>query len=434
MTTARAFDLRFLLAELPRTVTIAGVEADDETLSRLGLERVFDRVADVAFVSGDASTQASAAAIVSFDANLAIPAGYATRSIVCLPSSDAPELAVDRRSRSQLVRGVQRTFPSSSRIKASAKRSLMAAGLVRGEVVTIAERVPGEAPAILRAARTEGLLVDVSQWYAAFDPGWLEKLGAFVVAGGLGDGRDAAVTFTRTPGQPGAIDREEAGVARATALGLPLVTDRMPRWAGRTAVDGHHAAVMEAARGVPLDRLLWAGRGGASVEHIANWIIEVGRVSARRGDDATVFAHGDLNTANVFVDGSPDRFTVIDWEHAAETANPMLDLVYFAVHALPILDGARTDGEVDEHLRGLWSGTAPSSPRLRAWLERQTTALGLERERTSALLAAVFDHYLGILAARRRHESTHAPPLTLIERAASAWRTTTDPRVLPSPS
>lgn len=264
---------------------------------------------------------------------------------------------------------------------------------------------------------------------------------------------DALVKFARLPGLAPQFDRDERGLALAAATG-GRVAAAGQRLLARFEVAGHQVSVETAAPGSTLGVLL--ARPGnrrckvVLVDSVARWLIQVAGETAG-GSEAlgpercrlardvlpfwsltlpaddlvaglagvpAVFEHGDLSEGNVLLDGR--RLALVDWELARFPGLPLWDLLYFALCALPLVDGAIDDQERDGHFVTLFEGRAMSSGLLFGWLRSAVTELALPASSVGALATLCWLHWGDLLHRIRRDQASTESPLP-VERAAELW-------------
>jgi len=274
--------------------------------------------------------------------------------------------------------------------------------------------------------------------------------------------------FARVPGYSESFDRDERGLALASAAGREVAA-HAPSLLGRFSVGGMHASVESAAVGQPLlAYLASSARVEAKrtvIDRIAGWLVaivkatatEPGRLAAERrrietevlphwrgcGLSSTivdrlssvpgVLQHNDLGTWNVIVDprssGSPS-FTALDWESARAVGMPLWDLFYFLQDALGCLDGYSGLSERDlarreVHALQLFRGELSSSRILFEWTRRAVDSSGIPEGAVGTLATLCFLHH-GLSQGRREQAASRHGPLVgvremLWPRLARRW-------------
>lgn len=240
------------------------------------------------------------------------------------------------------------------------------------------------------------------------EPGWIVKL-------------------ARVPAHTAPFDRDERGV-RLVGAADAAVARRVPRILGRLEVGGLHASVEVAAVGYALSQFLLRRlplkEKLEAIEAIAEWIIELGRSTAKppvalreerdrltrdvlpRWSDfaippslvkrippvAAVLQHADLGSWNVIARDAAD-FNVIDWESVRENGLPLWDLVFFLTDALLNLDGATAPEERDRHAVRLFRGEVPSSEVLFRSLRRAVAAFAIPAEAVGPIVTLCWLQY-----------------------------------------
>ena len=125
-----------------------------------------------------------------------------------------------------------------------------------------------------------------------------------------------------------------------------------------------------------------------------------------------MFQHGDFADGNVIADGN--SFVAVDWELARADGFPLWDLLYLAVCALPLLDGALGEdvaSREDEHVRylnALFRGRAASSAAFFRWL--RAMAAIRSGSRSAARCRAGSSRHQKKRAARRKVDQGESRP------------------------
>src|SRR5919204_136444 len=299
-------------------------------------------------------------------------------------------------------------------------------------------------------------LVD-PQWVLLVSSGSIVRRDAFLLFPRGESSPAQVVKFSRVPGAAQQFERDERA-ARLIATTGGEVARRAPSLLARFEVGGRSASLETAAAGTKLTNLLREPRRRrvklSVVEAVARWLLEVARETAAPPEALAperdrlerevlppwaehgvpqdliralppvpaTFQHNDVAEENV-VYGRGD-FTVLDWEWAQPHGLPLGDLVYFAVHVLRIVDGARTEEARDRHFIEVLTGRAPSSRVLFRWVRELVSALGLPPEAVGPLVTLNWlDRGRLSLTERRRAEALAGAELepAFAERAALAW-------------
>ena len=121
-----------------------------------------------------------------------------------------------------------------------------------------------------------------------------------------------------------------------------------------------------------------------------------------------VLQHNDLGTWNT-VWAAPGEFTVLDWESARADGLPLWDLLYFAVDALGLLDGARTAEQRAEHAIRLLRGELPASDTLFDTIRRYVARLAIPAEAVGPLATLCWLHH-GLSHVRRGETAGRRSP------------------------
>ncbi len=370
--------------------------------------------------------------------------GYTPQRIVALPGVFDPRALVPRRHRRALSYVLSSWLPGRSH--RSRLRNQVGAGLARvGGLppvlpeICLATTARGAAPAILTGAIRAGLVPSSEhvQWFLDAQSGADSKrLGLFVFAG-RSPRPTHLLKLDRRPGSSESARRETAGLELVGRAG-GVVAAHGPTPLGRFEVHDHVVLVQTVCPGSTLSLLLLgpASRGekAAAVEQVVSWLRRVAKDTASRDvrpdsrmqessaiEVPRVFAHGDLAPGNVLV--ASGQFSVVDWEHADPSSFPLWDLLYFALHVLPLLDGEGEDPSGD-YLERLFLGQAPSSARLFGWVRSLRQDLGLSDAVVGQLATACWAHYADLVEGLRRAlvlGGAPALPALPVERLARLW-------------
>jgi hypothetical protein len=386
-------------------------------------------------------------------------AGLVVRTLLPIPIHGSPILYVDLDHPPAARYGIATRGSTTGRLRLLRDR-IAGAAAARG---VLARAVPGVAvaaqtngaPALLAAARELGV-PEAAGWNMIVSPGSAMRRNAFLMFSPGSSEPDYALKFSRVPGLTVQFEREERGVSATRAAG-GTVGSAAPDFLGRVEVDGHHASLETAARGVRLAAFLRgpaaAGEKLDAIEQVVRWLEQVaretasppetldptrarlsrdvmpdysGRVTADLVDRLprvpSVFCHNDPSEENI-VQGTRGM-TLLDWEWAERHGLPLADLVYFGAGVLRILDGVSRDEERAAHFVALMQGRAPSSERMFAWVERMSRTLELPRAAVGPLVTlGVLDHGYASRRERHRFEQASGAPLApaAAERFADAW-------------
>lgn len=442
-----------------------------QSLAAAGIEDVSSQTsrhpADVAFASAqDADEAMATAAAVVVDgpaqtASVLRRGGLFVRRLLPLPDPVSHRLVLD------VEHGLAARYAldhwneaptRSARLKQRLAGTLVGSGLlppVRQRLSVGA--ASSRQPAVVRAAAETAAVPPEARWFASFEPGLDRKRCSFVVFEPSGDVPLALVKFARLGGPATAFENDERGLALAAAIG-GSVAPRAPRLLARFELGGHQASVETAAMGTSLALVLTGPHSRraklALVEEVSTWLLGVARETRDRKEALeperarlrsrvlpfwsmgpegeallaglagvpAVFEHGDLSEGNVVF--GPDGFSVVDWELARRHGVPLWDLVYFALSALPLVDGAMGEADRDAHFVALFEGKAATSPVLFRWLRSAVDGLALPPDSVGPLVTLCLLNW-GELRERIRLQSPSSPesakePLP-VERAAAAW-------------
>ena len=343
-------------------------------------------------------------------------------AIATLPDAATMRAAAPLAHRRALAHAMGRALAPTPRNRAIA---LVARSGLLARVLPQVTVTPEGLPAFVALAADLG--VPASEWSLVLAGGLRDRKSAFYLFDPEGDAPYAVAKFRRTPGHDAHFDKVERGL-RLVAGAPPEVRGVAPRLLARGELHGHHVIVESAANGASLERSL---TGKASrprkleeVERVVSWLRDVstattagagagdiagevervrrdvlphapvplGDALAAAGRSPAVLVHGDLWEANVILrDGT---FTVLDWDDARAGGFPLWDLLYFALNALPLIDGARLQDEKERMAKALVEGTAPSSPLLLSWLRAAAGAVGLSMDDVGPILALCMADWL----------------------------------------
>lgn len=438
--------------------------------------------ADLAIAPADLAEQALAvgarttlfegpAAQVSTALTMARRSGLSTRCLLPLPGIDLQHLVPDLAHRVPAAYAMRMWAPTGRRPTTRLKLKVISRLVQAGAMPPVGARIgtavspeplppgagrpPSRLPAILGAAVDLGLVAPNAGWFASFPSGPDRKRCAFVVFQPGAPEPEVVVKFARLRGAGRQFDRDEQGLALAAATG-GCVSAVAQRLLARFEVAGHQASVETAALGSTLERLLARPqsrrRKVALVDAVAGWLLQVARQTVgtsegleperRRlvldvlaispqsppadecrtglGGVPAVFEHGDVSQGNVVFDGH--RLALVDWELARFPGFPLWDLLYFALCALPLVDGVTDEGDQDRHFLALFEGRAPSSSLLFGWIRSAVDSLGLQPRSVGWLTTMCWLHWCELLRRIRREQGRAEPPLP-VERAARLWLT-----------
>ena len=460
-------DALFALPALPRRISLRAEAAEWESaLTRRGFEVVAGK-ADVLVTAGADCGMDFVSGwrgiVVDGDPEVAKKlraAGYEVSSLLSLPVHGNPLLFTDLAGRGAARYAVQQGISHPERWK-SIRNDLVGAALGLGvklpfgRLISMAAR-PGGPPALVDAAGELGA-PRTPDWVMLVSPGGIIRRNAFLIFERRARRPSVALKFSRVREMTTPFDREQAGYAVVEEAG-PVVAVRAPSYLGRLEVDGFHASLETVAYGERLSSALRRPRPTRRklelLENIVTWLIDVGRRTAlppgaleaeriwfeaealpkHRGvlpgnlsdvwqASPATFQHQDLAEENVVV--NRDGFTVVDWEWAQRAGLPFGDLIYFAAHAVFVVDGEPQPRE--EHFARLFTGSGPSSKVVFAWVARLAAALDVSAERVGPLVT------LGWIrrASRSRDERERAEragggavAIAPAERLVEKWLTT----------
>lgn len=388
--------------------------------------------------------------------------GYGARRLVLRPSRARPTLALPLDQPVPVAYALERWSVVDRRWKAArmrAARALVARGRFpawASPVVTIATQHAGQ-PALVAAARELGVPDDAG-WFLTFGQGDALSRNAFQLFPAASDRPEWVLKFARVTGYAKRFDDDERGLRLAHAAGGGVAA-HVPRMLGRFEVDGIHASIESAAAGRRLrDVLQMPGDRAtklATIERIADWIMELGRLTTVPPEAAAaereriradlaygggalglspglvdavpalpaVAQHNDLGTWNVVADGA--EFTVVDWENTREAALPLWDLLYFLGDAFVLLDGSDDPNELPARLARLFAGESPSSPALFSLVRRAVEHADVPRDAVGAIATLCWvSHSLSVRVHNADIDALapqEGPRLHGLEGIARAW-------------
>ncbi|HVA61416.1 MAG TPA: phosphotransferase [Mycobacteriales bacterium] len=459
----RRFDSRFLLPRLPSTAVLVGALAGwRDALLAAGVEPVAPeraRPEDTVFAlnrDADAALALGAAQVVLLDS------GAGRRRVVAVPDLHSPRVLAPtgHRAAARYAVGTWTVARNrAGRVRQATAALSVGAGFAPPRLPTL--RLAGRAagpPAVVVAAASAAGVPPGGGWFYTAEGGAASKRSSFFLFA-PGAGRPTAVAkFARLPGRLPSFGREERGLAAAATAGA-AVAERAPRALGCTDVGPHHVCVQSAVPGANLELIL---RGPAPrarkvglLEALAEWLVDVASETSgpanRAGDERgrlrrqlaavlpaeafgvldrvpTVFQHGDLAGGNILVDG--DAFMLVDWEWATEHGQPLWDLLHFALHALPLLDGADWTAP---SLRALFDGSAASSGLLFGWIRRMAKALALSEADVGGLALLCWARHAAVTSQVRAEAGAGAGAGAAsrlgtlpVETALELWRSDPD--------
>lgn len=450
-TSLRRADSRFLLPDWPRSARVLGDLPGWHHAFPFGTaDDLPDRPADLVV----APAALAGVATAEKPASLLLPGrptrgkwrtGYDVQAIVALPDIVDPRALVPRSHHRALSYVLSSWLPGTSHrsgLRNQGAALLARAGLlppVLPEIAMATRQTASRAatrraaPAVLAAAEAAGMVPPSAraQWFLGAQSGADSKrLVLFVLPEGSTKPTHL-LKLDRRPGNSASADREAAGLELVRGVG-GAVAARAPALLGRFETHGHPVLVQTSLPGSTLAQLLLGPQSRrdktAVVDRVVSWLREVAieTASSAPGGQRRVFAHGDLAPGNVLV--ADGRFSVVDWEHAQAASSPLWDLLFFALHALPILDGVGED-PTENYLTRLFLGAAPASDLLFSWVEALGTDLALTEREVTELAGSCWEHYADhVDGLRRALVQSGAPtfPQLPVERLSQVWNR--DPR------
>jgi Ser/Thr protein kinase RdoA (MazF antagonist) len=457
----RRVDARFLLPRLPRTAVVH-LPGWAEGLRRAGV-RILppDTIAVPDLVVAAPSQREEALRVGAPHVLLEgqprrrtpVRSSPTVRHYLPLPDVSAPSLVVDLAQRRSAAEGAASFSPPESvsgALKHLAGRALLRVGTwpaVRSLYTVLAE---GSAtPALVRAAeQTTG--AHVEDWYVGLPHGRERKRGVFYLRTGPGE-PDLVLKFSRLRGNREKMDAESRGLALAERAG-PVVRAHSPRLVGEFDVDGYHGSVQTALPGQTLShvlsRLQPRARKVAHLDRVVRWlqVVAAGSLARRHRpipevveaveassyDGAArevlmrtavaapaVFMHGDVADGNVVI--ARGSVGIVDFEHTRLDGYPLWDLIYLAVTALPVLEGARSEDEHVDRLQAIFRGSAPSSGLLFNWLTETARATGVPPTSVPPLVTLCLLFYAARSERRRDEPSSGVRAWSPVARFSRLW-------------
>lgn len=455
----RAFDVRFLLPELPGCVTTLGLPGWPDGTAVVGGPAtggtfvVAPRgrppprgagAAAVLFVGGRARRAPAPAAGARRLHLLAAPDLLAPRLVVCLEHPVAASYA---------LRAWSSDGPPARRARNAVAGRLARLGWpLRPFASGLLDVGPGP-PAIVAAAAavSAGEIDPRSGWFLTAQGGddmtrpvlHLVRPGDHVPS--------HAVKLSRRPGNARPFDEDERALALVGRAG-PKVAARAPRLVARVRMHGYEASVETSAPGITLDRALRRGTGApALVDAISAWVLELGAATARPcslgpeltrlGDEVLVprrldvgllaplvglpgvLQHNDLDSWNIHADAD-GRFTVLDWESARVDGVPLWDLAYFLGEALPLTAGAGSFEERAATAVEIFAGRHELSAVAFGWIGRGTRLLSIPDEAVGPAVLTGWLHHAASHVARAtalRHGGATVTAVSPAEHIADRW-------------
>ncbi len=450
----RRIDLRFAFPHEVRRAAVIGLDAWRSGLDEAGVE-LADTDLDLAVAPVERAADAlglGARAVVlegRGGARKLRRAGYATTRFLPLPSIEAPDLLLPLERDAPVGYALTTWRPAETRAKQARNRALAALARFVPDprpLQALGLREPGP-PATLAAAARFGVPADAG-WFLTLGQGDDLTRAVFHVFAPGARNPGWVVKTARMPGYDEPFAKDEAGLALVeTAGGVAL--RHAPRLLGRFEVEGRHASVETAAVGERLSTLLARDRahGRQAFDDVAGWVSDVGAQTAgpgALGDELArlerevlpswkapasllsglaelpaVLQHNDLGTWNT-VWAAPGEFTVLDWESARADGLPLWDLLYFAVDALGLLDGARTAEQRAEHAIRLLRGELPASDTLFDTIRRHVARLAIPAEAVGPLATLCWLHH-GLSHVRRGEQLGAEAQIPPAERIAPIW-------------
>ncbi len=398
--------------------------------------------------------------------------GYDWRRLLALPNVEDPEVLLPVRMPTQVRYALRRSPPAPTwkRLRNRLIVPLLAAGVPPFGLTpsAVGSREPGAPFLVAAAIAALGLPGDLEWLLFPGEGDPLTRATFHLFADGETE-PEWVLKFARVTGYADSFDRDERGLALASAAGEP-VKGHAPRLVGRFESEGLHGSVETAALGRSLVSYLTSpaeprSKKLAMIEEIAEWVIATGvatsappeRLAPERMrlreevipawahagaspalvDElpplAAVMQHNDLGTWNIAVrpgSAGASRFTVLDWESARALGMPLWDLWYFLHLALAELDGFSGIGERElrdreRHAVELFRGELPTSEILFRWTRRGVEACGVPPDAVGSLATLSFLHHGVSQSARaeavREHAQASQALETLPPRLALHW-------------
>jgi Phosphotransferase enzyme family len=465
----READLRFVLPEPPRSVTLLDASAETSNAWRAcGVDvgttwdgQRADLVVARASRLGEAVERQPAMLVVYgrvLRRRLAA-AGYRSAYLLALPSPGAPRLVVPLYSRPALaaaLTAVGRRPLSRASLRRALSLVLLQFRLApSGAVVTVAAR-QSTRPWFLEEV---GRHVEVSSsvpwflWLGSGDPLQRALLHVVKPNGGW------ALKFSRIPANDEPFQREERAAHAAQQLPT-TVARRMPRLLARGTNHGLPFLLETRFAGRSLHEALQSNwpitRRLEYVEVVVRWLRDlavatrtppdslasertrlsdvVGPAWANRANIAAalaavqnvpgVLAHNDVGTWNIVVDAR-GGFGVVDWESSRQPGMPLWDLAYFLADALTLVELGQTRDRTQDILR-LFRGESSYSAALFRHLRAATADLAIEPQAVGPLITFGWLHH-GLSSGQRqeRLRGVGADPVLdhggLLSEVAMPW-------------
>jgi hypothetical protein len=432
----RYADLRFLLPDAPRSVTLldatravaeawqaAGVAVIEPQASTLPevvvapaswLEEAILKQSAMLVLYGRASRRRLAAA------------GYQAAHLLALPSPCGPRLVVPLSSRPAVAGAlspVGRGRFSASTARRALGRLILRFGWAPGRItVTVAARDAPRPWLIHHVARAAELrrLDDWYLWLGDGDPLQRAVLHVPTAMGGW------ALKFSRVPGNAAPFRNEERA-SRASARLPPPLAEHVPRMIAHGSDDKLPFVVETRFAGRTLTEVLQSNwsveRRLRYVERVAHWLrdvatatkappanlagererltrlvalpwLDVGAVSAAMSKVEGVpgvLVHNDPGSWNVVVDRR-GHFGLVDWESSRDVGLPLWDLTYFLADALTLIELRRFRDRTTAILK-LFRGQSDYSELLFAQVRQAVTDLGLDAHAVGPLVSLGWLHH-----------------------------------------
>lgn len=424
----RAVDARFAMPVLARRAAVLGdLPAWREGLGAAGVAVVEPGEAEMVVSSVARAKEAlytNLPAVIVGSARARRSAGRAVVPLRSVPSTQ-PRVLLPLRHGMAVAYAVVNLLDDGragtrlrNRALARAARRLSARPLLRPHSLLYVDA--GTEPALLHAARAAGVALG-GEWCLVLSSGHTERKCAFLVIDRSGRPRHV-IKFRRLPGGRQEFDRSAAALDTVAAA-HPVVSRMAPSLIARFEHGGHPVVVESAVDGRPLQRLLASPAGGSrkhqAVDRVAAWLTEVGRATVARQPEAllglSVFEHGDVWEENVFV-GQDGGLRLIDWDRCRVAGRPLWDLLYYSMHVLPTLHGARGQDERLHLALAAARGEGEAGARLRRWIEDYAAAVGMPLDHVGRLAS---EGWRAWLAEYRQPEAAEG---WFVPRLARAWQ------------
>ena len=450
----RRIDLRFAFPHEVRRAAVIGLDEWRVGLEEAGVELEHHGEFDLAVAPVERAEEAlelGAPAVVlegRGGARRLRHAGYTATRFLPLPTVEAPDLLLPLEGDAPVRYALTTWRPAETRPKQVRNRALAALARFAPDprpLQALGLREPGP-PETLAAAARFGVPADAG-WFLTLGQGDALTRAVFHVFRPGRRNPEWIVKTARVPGYEEPFVKDQAGLALAEAAG-GRVLRHAPRLLGRFDVHGREASLETAAVGERLSTLLARdrARGRAAYADITAWVTDVGRETAKSdalGDELSrigkevlprwdapesvlggldalpaVLQHNDLGSWNLVWE-APGTFTVLDWESAA-VGLPVWDLLYFAVDALALVDGARAADERAEHAIKLLRGELPASRTLFDSIGRYVAALELPADKVGPLATLCWLHH-GLSHVKRGERLGADAQIPPAERIAPVW-------------